>query len=375
MEKLKKKLTILSIIGFIILLFILNMTLGPYPMRVFNLGGSYVILALSLNLINGFVGLFSLGHAGFMAVGAYTSALLTMSPESKDMNFFLEPIAPWLANIQLPFPVALIIAGILAAVAGALIAAPVIRLKDDYLAIATLGFGEIIRIIFTNTQSITNGPLGIKGLPLIGTLKKNVEINLFNKNIVLKSRAGEGLLWSWGIAVLTIIFMVLLINSSYGRAFKAIREDEIAAEAMGIDLFKHKMIAFIIGSFLAGIGGALLGHLMGTIDPNMFKFTLTYNIVLIVVLGGIGSITGSVISAVVVTIGLEALRFLDEKIQIGSLVINSIPGMRMVFFSLILMLVILFYQRGLMGTNEFTWDWILNRRNRKGKKLEGEKVS
>ncbi len=327
--------TILAVVGTLIILGILNETLDNYKIRILNLCGIYIVLALGMNLINGFVGLFSLGHAGFMAVGAYTCALLTMDPSVKEMNFFLKPIVPWLADVQLPFIVGVIMAGILAAIAGALIGAPVLRLKDDYLAIATLGFAEIIRILFTNTQSLTNGSLGLKGLPNT--------VNIW---------------WTWGIAIATVIFMILLIKGSYGKAFKAIREDEIAAEAMGINLFKHKMLAFIIGSFLAGIGGALLGHLMGTIDPLMFRFLLTYNIVLIVVLGGIGSITGSIISAVVVTIMMEVLRVLDGKMDFGFFEIQGIPGLRMVVFSIILMAVILYWQRGIMGTNEFSWEWL-----------------
>ncbi|TCO75200.1 branched-chain amino acid ABC transporter permease [Marinisporobacter balticus] len=344
-KNIKKLLNIGAICFAIVLLYIFNQVFNSFQMRIFNLCGIYVILALSLNLINGFVGLFSLGHAGFMAVGAYTCALLTMSPDMKAMNFFLEPIAPWLENINLPFGSALIVSGLMAAIAGALIGAPVLRLKDDYLAIATLGFGEIIRVIFTNTQSITNGSLGLKGLAKIGW---------FNAS-------SESIWWIWGIVILTIVFMVRLIGSSYGRAFKAIREDEIAAEAMGINLFKHKMMAFVIGAFLAGIGGALLGHLIGTIDPLMFRFLLTFNIVLIVVLGGTGSITGSVISAVIVTVAMEALRVLDGNIEIGGYMIQGIPGMRMVVFSLLLMIVILYYQRGLMGTNEFSWDILIKR--------------
>ncbi|OGO77796.1 MAG: ABC transporter permease [Clostridiales bacterium GWB2_37_7] len=333
--------SLISIAAVIILLVILNKVLTPFQARIFNLGGIYIILAISMNLINGFVGLFSLGHAGFMAVGAYTSALLTMSREAKEMNFFLEPIVPWLLDVQLPFPIAIIIGGLMAALAAALIGAPVLRLNDDYLAIATLGFSEIIRVIFTNTQSLTNGALGLKGLPYIG----------------VTDSPKEAIWWIWGLVIITIVFMVLLINSTYGRAFKAIREDEIAAEAMGINLFKHKMMAFIIGSFFAGIGGALLGHYMNTIDPLLFRYLLTFNIILIVVLGGIGSITSSVISAIVVTIAQELLRVLDGKMQIGSLIINGVPGTRMVVFSALLMLVILFYQRGLMGTNEFSWSW------------------
>jgi len=342
MKNVKKTLNIAAIIVFIGLLFIIDNTFDSYRMRIVNLCGIYVVLGLSLNLINGFTGLFSLGHAGFMAVGAYTAGLLTMSPEMKQMNFFLKPIVPFLANVEWPFFPALIMAGIMAAIVGFLIGAPVLKLRDDYLAIATLGFSEIIRVIFTNTQSLTNGALGLKGLP-----------------------AHTNIWWSWGTAMVTIAFMVYLIKGSYGRAFKAIREDEIAAEAMGINLFKHKVISFTTGAFLAGIGGALLGNLMGTIDPLMFKFLLTFNILLIVVLGGIGSITGTVISAVVVTVAMEVLRVLDQSMNLGFIKIEGIPGMRMVVFSALLMIVILFYQQGLMGTNEFTWDWFLKKRTLK----------
>lgn len=324
---------------FIGLLFIFNKTFDSYKLRILNLSAIYVILGLSMNLINGFTGLFTLGHAGFMAVGAYTSALLTMSPTTKEMNFFLKPIVPWLANVEWPFLPALIMAGIMAALVGFLIGAPVLKLRDDYLAIATLGFSEILRVIFTNTQSLTNGALGLKGVP-----------NYTN------------VWWSFGTAIFTIIFIVFLVKGSYGRALKAIREDEVAAEAMGINLFKHKVISFVIGAFFAGIGGALLGNLLGTIDPLMFRFILTFNILLIVVLGGIGSITGTVISAVVVTIAMEGLRVLDGDINLGFIKIAGIPGMRMVVFSALLMIVILFYQKGLMGTNEFSWDWIFGRK-------------
>ncbi len=332
----KKNRNLLLSIGLIvvtlIVLGILQNSIDAYQLRILNLAGIYIILALSMNLINGFTGLFSLGHAGFMAIGAYTSVLLTMSPAVKQQNFFLVPIVPFLANVQLYFPIALLIGGIAAGLVAWLVGAPILRLRDDYLAIATLGFGEIVRVLFTASQSLTNGPLGLK----------NIEdyTNIW---------------WSWGIAIIVIIFIVMLTRSSYGRAFKAIREDEIAAEAMGINLFKHKMMSFIIGSFIAGIGGGLLAHLMGTIDPLMFRFIMTFNILLIVVLGGIGSITGSVLSAVIVTFALEQMRFLDEAITIGSLQLPAVPGMRMVVFAALLMAVILFYPKGLMGREEFSW--------------------
>lgn len=337
MKKKKNILTLIAIILLIGLLVILDLTFDSYKMRILRLCGIYTVLALSLNLINGFTGLFSLGTAGFMAVGAYTSAILTMSPEQKVMTYYLKPIVPWLADIQVGFLPALIAAGVMAAFFGFLIGAPVLRLRDDYLAIATLGFSEIIRIVITNLQTITNGSLGLKGLPNYTTVW-----------------------WSWGIAAVCVIFMVLLIKSSYGRALKAIREDEIAAEAMGINLFKNKLFALIVSAFMAGVGGALLGHLMGTIDPLMFRFILTYNILLIVVVGGVGSITGSVIGAIIVTVAMEALRVLDGNIDLGFIQIQGIPGMRMVVFSILLMVVILFFRRGIMGTNEFNWNWFLN---------------
>jgi branched-chain amino acid transport system permease protein len=303
-----------------------------------------------MNLINGFTGLFSLGHAGFMAVGAYTTALLTMSVSTKQMNFFLAPMISPLDKIVWPFLPSLLLAGLITAFVAFLIGAPVLRLKGDYLAIATLGFGEIIRVIFTNTQSVTNGALGLKGIPS--------KTNLY---------------WSFGVAIVTIIFMIILIKSSYGIAFKAIREDEIAAEAMGVNLFKHKVMSFVIGAFFAGIGGGLLGNLLGTIDPLMFKFSLTFNILLIIVLGGMGSITGTVISAFVVTISTEVLRFLDESMNFGFFTVKGIPGLRMVVFSALLMIVILFFRKGLMGTNEFSWDKLINIFRKKPLVKEGTK--
>lgn len=319
------KTTIIIIVVTIIGLFIANRTLDDYKLRIINLCGIYITLGLSMNLINGFTGLFSLGHAGFMAIGAYTVAILTMPIPMKEMNFFMKPMVPFLANLEWSFLPALLMAGVMAGLFGFLIGAPVLRLTDDYLAIATLGFAEIIRVVFTNTQSITNGALGLKGIP-----------------------NSTNVWWSWGTALITIGFMVFLMEGSYGKAFKAIREDEIAARSMGINLFKHKVMSFTFGSFLAGIGGGLLAALLGTIDPNMFRITLTFNILLIVVLGGLGSIKGSIISAIIVTVMMEALRFLDESINLGFVQLKGVPGMRMVVFSIILMVVVIFRKEGLL---------------------------
>ena len=326
-------LTLGALIGFVVLLFVFENSFDTFTMQIFKLCAINVILALSLNLINGFTGLFSLGHAGFMAIGAYTCAILTMSPTQKSVNYMLEPIAPWLAQIQIPFVPALLLAGLLSGLVGWVLGFIALRLRDDYLAIATLGFSEIIRVILTNMQTITNGSLGLKGLPRFTTMW-----------------------WAWGVATGCIIFMVLLIRSTYGRAFKAIRDNEIAAEAMGVNVFGLKVLSFTISCVIAGIAGGLLAHHLTTIDPKQFIFLKTFDILLIVVLGGVGSITGSVIAAIAVTVAMEALRFLDGPLNLGIWETAGTPGMRMVFFSVLLMLVIIFRQRGLMGTHEFSWD-------------------
>jgi branched-chain amino acid transport system permease protein len=330
-----RRYSAVAIAAFVVLLFAAQFLFDAFTKRVFNLCAVYIVLALSLNLVNGFTGLFSLGHAGFMAVGAYTCALLTMSPAKKAMNYFLVPIVPWLADIQLPFVLALLAAGLVAAVFGFLIGAPVLRLRDDYLAIATLGFAEIIRVVLTNLQSVTNGAQGLKGLPEYST------------TFVV-----------WGVAAVSVLFMVFLMRSSYGRSLKAIRDDEIAAEAMGLSVFRLKVASFTASSFMAGVGGALLGHMITTIDPKMFTFMLTFNILLIVVLGGTGSISGSVIAAIAVTFLMEILRFLDGPMNLIVFKTDGLPGLRMVVFSVLLMIVVIFRQRGLMGNKEFSWDML-----------------
>jgi branched-chain amino acid transport system permease protein len=338
MKKQDKLILILVIIFTVAFLFWANNFLDGYKIRILNLCAINIILALGLNIINGFTGLFSLGHAGFMAIGAYVSAILTMSASTKEFNFFVAPIISPLDKIELGFLPAILLAIIITGLVSLIIGVPVLRLKGDYLAIASLGFAEIIRIVLTNVQRLTNGALGLKGIP-----------NYTN------------LAWSWSFAFLAVVFTYLLVNSSYGRALKAIREDEIAAEAMGINLFKHKLMAFMIGSSMAGLGGALFGNLLTSIEPGIFKFVLTFQILLIVVLGGMGSISGTIISAIVVTFMLEWLRFVESPMNILGITIPGISGMRMVIFSALLMIVILFYQKGFMGNQELSIDFIKNK--------------
>jgi len=331
-------LNISIIMLIIIFIIIANKKFDSYVIRILNLCAIYIILGVSLNLINGFTGQFSLGHAGFMAIGAYVSALLYMSPELKEENFFITPLIWPLSVIQIPFVFSLIIAGLVSAGVGFLVGVPCLRLKGDYLAIVTFGFSEIIRVIFNNLQNVTNGPIGLKGLPIY-----------------------TNLWWSFGIAILTVLVVKNLINSSYGRALKSIRENETAAEAMGVNLFFHKSLAFAIGAFFAGLGGALLGSFIMTVDPNIFSFLLTFQLIVIVIVGGLGSITGTIISAIIITVLMEILRSVEAPMNIFGLHVPGIPGMRMLVFAILLMTVVLFFKKGLMGKKEWSWDGLLKK--------------
>lgn len=315
-----------------------QLEMDSYVRRITNLCLIYAIIGLSMNITNGFAGQFSLGQAGFMAVGAYVVGIFTVPVELRENVFYAVPMHPAIADIQFPLWLALLLGGLLSALIAFLIGTPVLRLRGDYLAIATLGFSEIIRIIITNAQSITNGALGIKDIPTINDVRL----------IFL-------------ITAVVFVFVTCLINSSYGRAFKAIREDEIAAEAMGINLFRHKCLAFMISAFFAGIGGGLYATLLGTVDPKNFLFTLTYNFLLIIVLGGMGSITGSMLGSIIVTAGLEYLRIFDEPLDLfGTAIPLFRPGFRMVMFSVLLMACVLFWRKGIMGTEEFTWQKLID---------------
>ncbi len=311
--------------------------MNGYSVQILNLFVVYSILALSLNLIYGFTGMFSLGHAGFMAIGAYISALCVLSPESKEMMWILDPIAWPFSVIQTSFITSLLLGGLASALVALCIALPVLRLGDDYLGIATLGFAEIIRVLILNLTNYTNGPLGIKGIP-----------------------SHANLYFTFFCFFLVLFFLLRILNSNYGNVFKAIRDNEIAARVMGVDVFKYKILSFCMGAFLAGVGGALLGNLLTTIDPKMFNFQLTFNVLMIVVAGGLGSISGSIIGALIITVLLEWLRFIEEPMNLVLFEVPGIPGMRMVVFSIILLLIILYRREGIMAMREITWDRIFS---------------
>jgi len=315
---------------------------------VMQKGAVYALIAVSMNLLNGFTGLFSLGQAGFMLVGAYSYAILTipMAKRAAVYQYYDGGVVQFTIGL-IP---ALLVAGIVAALFAALIGLPVLRLKGDYLAIATLGFAEIIRafIQWDAIGPLTNGSNLLKTYPTLKT-----------------AMPGNTVLFTFIIVGICIGLILLLINSTYGRAFKAIRDDEIAAEAMGINLFKHKQMAFIISSFFAGIGGALLAMYQGTLQANGFKSAMTYEILLIVVIGGMGSVSGSVIASFLFIACSEWwLRFLDAETMLGDFKVPLLaPGFRMVAFSVVIMVVVLFFRKGIMGDKEL---WELGSRRAKG---------
>ena len=402
---------------------------------VLKKGAVYSLVAVSMNLLNGFTGLFSLGQAGFMLLGAYTYAILTVPMSAKDtvyylyggsaVNFSLPDLFGGVdspSGLLLGVVLAILLGGCVAAFFAFLIGLPVLRLKSDYLAIATLGFAEIIRAIFQwqPLGPVTNGANMITQIPTFNNF------NLTDANGAVVFRLST--FFPFLVAILCIIVIVMLINSSYGRAFKAIREDEIAAEAMGLNLAKHKMLSFCISSFFAGVGGALFAMFVNNAQAKVYTSTMTYESLLIVVIGGIGSISGSCIATFLYVACSEWwLRFLDNTMQFSSpadsgritfiavfavvvlagaaLLIwrerrhkgalwkqgvvallalallgwlawftltgqTKVPllrtGFRMVVFSVIIMIVVLFFRRGMLGDKELS-DILFARRKAAGK--------
>jgi len=295
------KLLLLAALGLSLLVSLGADRINPYVLFILYDIGINIILAVSLNLINGYTGQFSLGHAGFMAVGAYTAAVITnqfgaLNPAASGAVFFG----------------ALLGGGLLAAVAGLLVGLPTLRLKGDYLAIVTLGFGEIIRVVFQNLDRVG----GARGLSVM--------------------HGYTDLFWTFGLVAVTVYIITSLVHSTYGRGFIAVRDDEIAAEAMGINTTKYKVTAFVVGAFFAGIAGGLYAHAKQFITPNGFNFMESIAIVVMVVLGGMGNTPGVVLAAILLTILPEILRPVAEY--------------RMVIYSLLLIVLMLTRPQGL-----FVW--------------------
>lgn len=366
-------LTIIALAVVYILLFALDNFIKPSKFTlmlipVLRKGAIYSLLCVSMNLLNGFTGLFSLGQAGFMLIGAYAYSIFSIpAAQHASVYQYFDGGA-----IQFSIPeaignvlgvnagsffgaiICIIIAGIAAAIFAALIGIPVLRLKSDYLAIATLGFAEIIRAFFQwdSLGEITNGSNLLRKYTAFSDMNIQLGTSVFKL----------GTIFPFFIAMISIAMIVLLINSSYGRAFKAIRDDEVAAEAMGINLFKHKMLSFVISSFFAGVGGALLAMFQTTVQAAAFMSSMTYEILLIVVIGGIGSVSGSCIAAFLYIACSEWwLRFLDSG-AIGSIQVSFFrDGFRKVVFSVVIMIIVLFFSKGIMGNKELSFAGLIRK--------------
>ena len=312
-------------------LFASSYIFDDYGMRILNNIFIFIVLAASYNLINGVTGQFSLEPNGFVAIGAYITAICLLSEDLKWELFQLEDPAPWVLALNTSLVPALLLSGVVAAFVAVCLAAPVFRVRGDYLAIVTLGFGFIIKVIAINQPEITNGSIGLNEIPSL--------INVY---------------WTGGMAIITVIVMLNIIHSKYGRAMKAVRDDEDAASAIGINTFKIKTMAFGTSAFFEGIGGGLLAILLTTISPDLFTFFLTFQLLIIIVLGGLGSMTGAIIGTILVIGGSEWLRFLDSSMNIFGYQTDAHPGLRMVVFSVILILVMLFAREGIMGKRELS---------------------
>ncbi|MBP6217280.1 MAG: branched-chain amino acid ABC transporter permease [Oligoflexales bacterium] len=294
----------------------ISSNMNPYYFGILIYSGINITLALSLNLVNGYTGQFSMGHAGFMSVGAYTSAFLSLTLQQKYPQLFTQD--SWLLS-QLCFFVVLFAGASVAAAVGYLVGLPSLRLKGDYLAIVTLGFGEIIRVVLLNIDAV-GGARGLPGIPSVSSFG-----------------------WVYTVACLCLFVLMRILSSPMGREFVSVREDPLASEAMGVDTTQVKVRAFVIGAFFAGAAGGLFAHYLNYLNPAIFDFNKSFDIIIMVVLGGMGSLTGSVVAAMFLTILKEALRPLQELTQID---------FRMVLYSLILILMMILRPDGVMGMRE-----------------------
>ena len=320
-----------------------------YYAELLNLTGISIILAVSLNLITGFTGQFSIGHAGFMAVGAYSSVFLTVYYSQSAEQALAGLFGPTVAQ-ALVFLVIVLFGALVAALAGLLVGIPSLRLRGDYLAIVTLGFAEIIRIIILNVDRV-GGATGFRGAvaPWEGRAIIPQYVNF---------------VWIGGFAVITIVVVYNIVRSDIGRALVSIREDELAAEAMGINTTRYKVLSFVISSAFAGIAGALFGHFRQFLHTNDFQFIRSFEIIIMIVLGGMGSITGAVLGAIVITLLPELLRQLP-----GNLI-----HYRLVIYSALLIVIMLTRPQGVMGAREFGIPWLKRAQKRpEGDKPAGEK--
>ncbi len=302
-----------------------------YTARLLVFIGINIILATSLNLINGFTGQFSIGHAGFMAIGAYSSAYFTVN-YGEAIEKAVSGSSGGFISASLVLIIAIIIGAVVAAITGLIVGIPSLRLKGDYLAIVTLGFAEIIRIVILNIDAVG----GATGYTVPGY---------------------ADFLWIGFFAVVTIVVVHNIVKSDMGRALVSIREDELAAEAMGVNTTRYKVVSFVISSSFAGVAGVLFAHYNKFLSTNDFQFIKSFEVIIMIVIGGMGSMTGAIIGAIVVTLLPELLRLLPD-IAVPGIGIVKFADLRLVIFAIILILTMLFRPQGIFGTREFGLSWL-----------------
>jgi branched-chain amino acid transport system permease protein len=305
----------------VLLCFWADTSWNGYALRLFMYLGLYVALSVSLNLVNGLTDIFSLGHAAFMALGAYTSALLTLPLERRTSAFSQLP--EWFQQIVIPFPLALLAGALVAVTAALLVGIPLLRLRGHYLSVGTLALLVIVETLALNMTDLTRGPRGINSIPTY--------TNVF---------------WVWGVTVFFIYIVARLKGSSFGLAFNALRQDDVAAEAMGIPTAKYRLLAFVLSAAMAGVVGGLWAHLVRVISPHVFSYNITFLVVAMLVIGGLGSISGSVIGAAILFLIPEGLRFLES---------GRLFGLSQVVVAGMLILIMIFRPQGIFGRKEVSF--------------------
>ncbi|MCM0756034.1 branched-chain amino acid ABC transporter permease [Desulfovibrio aminophilus] len=324
----RKRLLFLALAG-LALTAVMQAVFDDYLRTMACFVGIFIILAASLNFTNGFAGLFSLGHPAFMAIGGYVAALLTFNPEMKPL--FLPDLPEWLMSLHLPFLPALLAGGAAAALTATVVGAAVLRLRGHYLAVATMGFLIIVQVLITNMEPYTRGPLGLNGLDAL-----------------------TDLWWVYAWVLVTLYACWKIKFSSYGRMLQSVRENELAAACLGTNLFHARLAALVIGAFFAGVAGGLWGHLVTALTPVSFSLALAFSIVVMVVVGGTGSITGAVVGAVIFSCITELFRPLEEN--------YSVYGVGEILMALVLILILVYRPQGIFGSREP--DWLAPQTNR-----------
>jgi len=328
----------------IVLLFVLlagllayaSLAASAYIQRIIVLLGINIILVVSLNLSNGFTGVFSLGHIGFMAIGAYTAAILTLPLSLKKVN--LPDLPAWLSGVELPFLTATLLAGVLAMLIAFLVGLSLMRLSGPYVSVATMGFLVIVQVVLINWDSMTRGARTFAGVPPYTTLW-----------------------WVWGWAVLTIYIIWRLGHSSFGRSMMAVRDNDIAAQSLGISVMKSRLLAFCISAFFTAVAGSLWAHFIMSFSPKSFYFVQTFSVITMLAVGGMGSVSGSVIGTVLITVLSEVLRNAERGIDLGFVSIPPVYGASQIVMAVLFVLIIVFRQKGLLGDREIDFNWLWSR--------------